>query len=121
MVLFEGHQWPVITVYMYLHGLRAKGEVGPFSARCCTNRTEGWSEDEPLVQEWHQNPMLCKVPKKSKQTNNIILTVPSCIFSYLQTNFSNCDGKVSKGKSSGRRPAMKESLCKLSAKFLFFF
>lgn len=43
-------------------------------------KTKGGPEDEPVVQEWHQNLMLCRVPKKRKQTNNIILTVPSCIF-----------------------------------------
>lgn len=41
---------------------------------------KGGPEDEPVVQEWHQDLMLCKIPKKRKQTNNIILTVPSCIF-----------------------------------------
>lgn len=41
---------------------------------------KGGPEDESVVQEWHQSLTLCKVPKKRKQTNNIILTVPSCIF-----------------------------------------
>lgn len=36
---------------------------------------KGGPEDESVGQEWHQNLMLCKVPKKRKQTNNIILTV----------------------------------------------
>jgi len=43
-------------------------------------KMKGGPEDAPVVQERHQNLMLYKVPKKRKQTNNIILTVPSCIF-----------------------------------------
>lgn len=42
-------------------------------------KMKGGPEEEPVVQEWHQNMMLCKVPKKRKQTSHIILTVPSCI------------------------------------------
>lgn len=41
---------------------------------------KGGPEDEPVVQGWHQHLMLRKIPKERKQTNNIILTVPSCIF-----------------------------------------
>lgn len=43
-------------------------------------KMKGGPEDESLVQEWHQSLVLCKVPKKRKQTRNNILTVSPCRF-----------------------------------------